>query len=238
MARRPCAVSPRACAVVGVLCLALAVARPAPLPLGLALVALLGVPWGVAVIRQTAFSETVTPLAISCRVRLVGRWRSTRSSLGLSGSARTWPVSAGLASPARSGSRTRGQATPRGPAPGTGLTCAGLQRGPGLDEPGPRGAEQLQGMGISEHQVGPDRREGAREDQHRPSKRRRMAPGTASPSVIGFQPHRAVGDRPSLDPGELPDRIGPRSQGLEATVIAASQARWDHEAALSTHSDR
>ncbi|MFE1989314.1 hypothetical protein [Streptomyces mirabilis] len=48
----------RACAVVGVLCLALAVARPAPLPLGLALVALLGVPWGVAVIRQTA-NDTV-----------------------------------------------------------------------------------------------------------------------------------------------------------------------------------
>ncbi len=108
----------------------------------------------------------------------------------------------------------------------------------GSMSPGPRGAEQSQAMGISAHQVGPDRREGAREDQHRPSKRRRMAPGTASPSVIGFQPRHAVGNRPSLDPGELPDRIGPRSQGLEAAVIAASQARWDHEAALSTHSDR
>ncbi|MCX5562409.1 low temperature requirement protein A [Streptomyces sp. NBC_00038] len=44
----------RTCAIVGVLCLALAFVRPAPLPLGLALVVLLGMPWGVAVIRQTA----------------------------------------------------------------------------------------------------------------------------------------------------------------------------------------
>ncbi|MGW1786278.1 nuclear transport factor 2 family protein [Streptomyces sp. NPDC002143] len=35
-------------------------------------------------------------MAISCRVRLVGRWRSTRSSLGLSGPARSWTASAGL----------------------------------------------------------------------------------------------------------------------------------------------
>ena len=44
----------RTSAAVGVLCLTLAVVRPAPLPLGLALVVLLGMPWGVAVTRHTA----------------------------------------------------------------------------------------------------------------------------------------------------------------------------------------
>src|SRR6516164_4427047 len=44
----------RACAAVAVACLGLGAARPAPLILGLALVVLLGIPWGLAVARRLA----------------------------------------------------------------------------------------------------------------------------------------------------------------------------------------
>jgi low temperature requirement protein LtrA len=44
----------RICAVVAVVCLGVGAARPAPLVLGLALVLLLGIPWGYAVARRLA----------------------------------------------------------------------------------------------------------------------------------------------------------------------------------------
>jgi hypothetical protein len=44
----------RTCAAVALACLGLGAARPAPLLLGLALVLLLGIPWGVAVTRRLA----------------------------------------------------------------------------------------------------------------------------------------------------------------------------------------
>jgi low temperature requirement protein LtrA len=44
----------RICAVVAAACLGVGAARPAPLLLGLALVLLLGIPWGFAVVRQLA----------------------------------------------------------------------------------------------------------------------------------------------------------------------------------------
>jgi hypothetical protein len=44
----------RTCAAAAVACLALGAARPAPLILGLALVALLSVPWVLAVVRRLA----------------------------------------------------------------------------------------------------------------------------------------------------------------------------------------
>ncbi|MEV5007401.1 low temperature requirement protein A [Streptomyces sp. NPDC056159] len=47
----------RLCAVVAAACLALGAARPAPLVLGLALVLLLGVPWGFAVAYDVAHEE-------------------------------------------------------------------------------------------------------------------------------------------------------------------------------------
>jgi low temperature requirement protein LtrA len=46
----------RACAAVALACLAVGAARPAPLLLGLALVVLLSIPWGVAVVRHLASS--------------------------------------------------------------------------------------------------------------------------------------------------------------------------------------
>jgi low temperature requirement protein LtrA len=42
----------RACAAVAVACLGVAAARPAPLVLGLVLIALLSIPWGIAVARR------------------------------------------------------------------------------------------------------------------------------------------------------------------------------------------
>ena len=42
----------RACAAVAVACLGVAAARPAPLVLGLVLIALLSIPWGLAVARR------------------------------------------------------------------------------------------------------------------------------------------------------------------------------------------
>jgi low temperature requirement protein LtrA len=44
----------RTCAAVAVVCLGVGAARPAPLILGLALVALLAIPWGLAVTRRLA----------------------------------------------------------------------------------------------------------------------------------------------------------------------------------------
>jgi low temperature requirement protein LtrA len=44
----------RTCAAVAVACLGVGAARPAPLLLGLALVLLLGIPWGLAVVRRLA----------------------------------------------------------------------------------------------------------------------------------------------------------------------------------------
>jgi hypothetical protein len=44
----------RTCAAMAVACLGLAAARPAPLLLGLALVLLLGIPWGLAVAHHLA----------------------------------------------------------------------------------------------------------------------------------------------------------------------------------------
>jgi hypothetical protein len=44
----------RACFAVAVACLILAAARPAPLLLGIVLVALLSIPWGLAVARRLA----------------------------------------------------------------------------------------------------------------------------------------------------------------------------------------
>ena len=44
----------RTCAVVAVACVGIAAVRPAPLLLGLALVALLSIPWGLAVARRLA----------------------------------------------------------------------------------------------------------------------------------------------------------------------------------------
>ncbi|MEU2624882.1 low temperature requirement protein A [Streptomyces sp. NPDC007157] len=46
------------CAAVALATLALGAARPAPLPLGLALVVLLGIPWGLAVARRLSRDET------------------------------------------------------------------------------------------------------------------------------------------------------------------------------------
>jgi low temperature requirement protein LtrA len=48
----------RTCVVVALAALALGAARPAPLYLGLALVALLGIPWGLAVARRLGRDET------------------------------------------------------------------------------------------------------------------------------------------------------------------------------------
>jgi low temperature requirement protein LtrA len=50
----------RTCAVVAVACLGVAAARPAPLILGLALVVLLSIPWGLAVVQRLA-SEAESP---------------------------------------------------------------------------------------------------------------------------------------------------------------------------------
>jgi hypothetical protein len=44
----------RTCAAVAVACLGVGAARPAPLLLGLALVVLLGIPWGLAVSHRLA----------------------------------------------------------------------------------------------------------------------------------------------------------------------------------------
>jgi hypothetical protein len=44
----------RICAVVAAVCVGVGAARPAPLVLGLALVLLLGIPWGYAVARRLA----------------------------------------------------------------------------------------------------------------------------------------------------------------------------------------
>jgi len=44
----------RTCAAVAVACLGLAAARPSPLLLAVALVLLLGIPWGLAVARRPA----------------------------------------------------------------------------------------------------------------------------------------------------------------------------------------
>ena len=44
----------RTCAAVAVACLGVGAVRPAPLVLGLALVLLLGIPWGLAVVRRLA----------------------------------------------------------------------------------------------------------------------------------------------------------------------------------------
>jgi low temperature requirement protein LtrA len=52
----------RTCAAVAVACLAVGAARPAPLILGLALVLLLGIPWGLAVAHRLA-SEADLPAA-------------------------------------------------------------------------------------------------------------------------------------------------------------------------------
>jgi hypothetical protein len=43
-----------ACAATAVACLGVGAARPTPLVLGLALVVLLGIPWGLAVTRRLA----------------------------------------------------------------------------------------------------------------------------------------------------------------------------------------
>jgi hypothetical protein len=50
----------RICAVVAVACVGVGAARPAPLVLGLALVILLSIPWGYAVVRRLA-SGTGSP---------------------------------------------------------------------------------------------------------------------------------------------------------------------------------
>ena len=47
----------RTCAAVAAACLAVGAARPAPLVLGVALVLLLGIPWGLAVARRLADEE-------------------------------------------------------------------------------------------------------------------------------------------------------------------------------------
>ena len=44
----------RACAAVAVACVGVGAVRPAPLILGLALVLLLSIPWGLAVVRRLA----------------------------------------------------------------------------------------------------------------------------------------------------------------------------------------
>ena len=44
----------RACAAVAVACLGVGAAQPAPLILGLVLIALLSIPWGIAVARRLA----------------------------------------------------------------------------------------------------------------------------------------------------------------------------------------
>jgi MFS-type transporter involved in bile tolerance (Atg22 family) len=49
----------RACVVVAVACLGVGAARPAPLVLGLVLVALLSVPWGVAVVRRLSLEDVL-----------------------------------------------------------------------------------------------------------------------------------------------------------------------------------
>jgi hypothetical protein len=47
----------RTCVVVAVMCVGVGAARPAPLVLGLALVVLLGVPWGLAVAHRLSHEE-------------------------------------------------------------------------------------------------------------------------------------------------------------------------------------
>ncbi|MFE2569263.1 hypothetical protein [Streptomyces mirabilis] len=47
----------RTCVVVAVMCVGVGAARPAPLVLGLALVLLLGVPWGLAVAYRLSHEE-------------------------------------------------------------------------------------------------------------------------------------------------------------------------------------
>jgi hypothetical protein len=59
----------RACAVVAVLCLGVGALRPAPLVLGLALVFLLGVPWGIAVARRLADEPDLPSKASPARQR-------------------------------------------------------------------------------------------------------------------------------------------------------------------------
>ncbi|MFJ2828344.1 hypothetical protein ACIPC1_12170 [Streptomyces sp. NPDC087263] len=48
----------RTCLVVALAAVALGAVRPAPLVLGLVLVVLLGIPWGLAVVRRLARDET------------------------------------------------------------------------------------------------------------------------------------------------------------------------------------
>jgi low temperature requirement protein LtrA len=59
----------RACAVVAVVCLGVGALRPAPLVLGLALVFLLGVPWGIAVARRLADEPDLPSKASPARQR-------------------------------------------------------------------------------------------------------------------------------------------------------------------------